>query len=191
MSRPRYLAGSIFGPGPRRPLGRVARESWLTAVAQAARSNSHLARVARALADFLGADGRCDPALPTIARRAGCARCGVIRNIAKLCKLGLLRRVRRVIRTVGGVEQTSNAYELTFPPPPDPPEELPAAPAAPVMSKPQPKKDSDLHLEGLRSGLHLAAEAMARGVDLLARRREQFARRMSAEYAARWRKAPT
>ena len=63
---------------------------------------------------FLGAGGRCDPSLDTLARLAGCARSTCAEALKRLEAAGLVRRVARwrAVAANGGVVvvQLSNAY---------------------------------------------------------------------------------
>ncbi|HEX2939589.1 MAG TPA: helix-turn-helix domain-containing protein [Rhodopila sp.] len=109
--------GSLFGPGPRRPLDREqrARFRFLINVHHRAGRLSRAARdVAEALVRRLGVDGQCDPAHSTLADDAGCSDRTVRRALDALRGLGLVAWVRRLVRTGWRVAQTSNSYLLAL-----------------------------------------------------------------------------
>jgi len=75
-SHPRpWHRGSVFGPGPRRPLDRNQRARFRYLLALHARENrisSKCEKVGLALLKRHGPDGRCDPTQATLAADAGC-----------------------------------------------------------------------------------------------------------------------
>ncbi|MDT7952398.1 MAG: hypothetical protein RQ966_12920 [Acetobacteraceae bacterium] len=134
--RPRrgWHHGSLYGPGPRRPLSAGARRAWLARAELERRAGALTAlhvEVGRALLRRLGADGRCDPAHVTLAADAGCGERTVRRALAALRALGMLTWEQRIERRAwpeGGqgasrAEQVSNAYALV----------LPTAPVSPLL----------------------------------------------------------
>lgn len=109
--------GSIFGPGIRSPLDREARVVWrarLELHRRAGRVTALHAEIARALLRRLGADGRLDPSLATIAADAGASVRTVQRALDALARCGLLSWCRRLVRAGWRAAQTSNAYALTL-----------------------------------------------------------------------------
>jgi hypothetical protein len=106
---------SVFGDGPRRPLGREQRARFKFLLNAHARAN-HLPakqeKVGWALLKRLGADGRCDPTHDTLAADTGISSRTVRRATDTMADLGLLRWQTRLVRAGWRVEQTSNAYEL-------------------------------------------------------------------------------
>ena len=76
------------------------------------------AQLGRVLVDMLGADGRLDPCLETLAARAGVAVSTVKAALAQLRAFGFVDWTRRLVRgpdTGWRAEQTSNAYVLRVP----------------------------------------------------------------------------
>src|SRR5690242_6388981 len=117
--------GSLFGPGPRRPLDRNDRARYrylLNAHRRAGRLTPSGQLVGTALLRRVGEDGQCDPAQATLATDAGCGERTVRRALAALRGIGLLRWQTRLVRNGWRAEQTSNAYELV-------PSAVPIAPA--------------------------------------------------------------
>jgi hypothetical protein len=92
------------------PGGR-GRIIWLFHLGQISRAGRD---VGLAMADFLGADGRCDPSHDAIARRAHAAPRTVRTALACLSRLGVLSWVRRLVRIGDCVAQNSNAYVLVL-----------------------------------------------------------------------------
>lgn len=114
----RWHKGSLFGPGPRRPLDRngKARWRWLVRVAaRASRITPKAEWVAEELLDHLGTDGRCDPSYERIASTGDFCSKTAERAVERLEGLSLLRKQRRLVRRGWRTEQTSNAYELIIP----------------------------------------------------------------------------
>jgi len=110
-----WRRGSLFGPGPRRPLDREQRARFrylLNAHRRARRLTPLTELVGNALVRRLGVDGQCDPAHDTIAADAGCSARTVRRATARMRDLGLLRWQMRLVRAGWRTEQSSNAYEL-------------------------------------------------------------------------------
>lgn len=109
--------GSLFGPGPRRPLDRNERARYrflLNAHRRAGRLTPCGQLVGTALLRRLGEDGECDPAHATLAEDAGCCERTVRRALVAMRLLGLLHWVNRLVRVeLWRAEQTSNAYVLT------------------------------------------------------------------------------
>ncbi len=111
----RWRRGSLFGPGPRRPLDREQRARFrfiLHSHRRAGRLTRAAEDVGEALVKRLGVDGQCDPAHATLAADAGCCERTVRRATASMRALGILRWTMRLVRAGWRVEQTSNAYEL-------------------------------------------------------------------------------
>ena len=77
-------------------------------------------KLGRIMVDMLGADGRLDPSVKTLAARASVDPSTVTRSLARLRDLGFVTWVRRLVRGADSgwrVEQTSNAYALCLPSP--------------------------------------------------------------------------
>lgn len=113
-SRP-WHRGSLFGPGPRRPLDREQRARFkflLRAHARARRISAKCEWVGNALLKRLSTDGQCDPAHETIAADVGCCARTVRRATSAMRALGLLRWRRRLVRVGWRCAQTSNSYLL-------------------------------------------------------------------------------
>ncbi len=110
-----YHSGSLFGPGPRRPLDREQRARFrflLTAHRRARRLTPHAELIGNALVKRLSVDGQCDPGHDTIAADVGCCARTVRRALDALRGLGLLVWQRRIVREGWRTAQTSNAYLL-------------------------------------------------------------------------------
>ena len=115
--------GSLFGPGPRRPLDREqrARFRYLLNMHRRARHLTPLAEiVGNVLVKRLSVDGQCDPAHDTIAADAGCCARTVRRALDALKALGLVVWQRRIVRAGWRTSQTSNAYILALSANPEP-----------------------------------------------------------------------
>ena len=114
----RYHHVSIFGPGPRVPLDRE-QQAVFRAKLKLARRPGRLtiagAEIGRVLLNMMGADGRLDPMLDTIAKKARVCRSTVQRALDQLKALGFLDWTRRLVRDRDGTRQTSNAYVLMVP----------------------------------------------------------------------------
>ena len=114
----RYHHVSIFGPGPRVPLDRE-QQAVFRAKLKLARRPGRLtiagAEIGRVLLNMMGTDGRLDPMLDTIAKKARVCRSTVQRAIDQLKALGFLDWTRRLVRDRDGTRQTSNAYVLMVP----------------------------------------------------------------------------
>ena len=114
----RYHHASIFGPGPRVPLDRE-QQAVFRAKLKLARQPGRLtiagAEIGRLLLNMMGADGRLDPMLDTIAKKARVCRSTVQRALDQLRALGFLDWTRRLVRDRDGTRQTSNAYVLMVP----------------------------------------------------------------------------
>ena len=110
-----YHSGSLFGPGPRRPLDREQRARFrylLTAHRRARRLTPHAELIGNTLVKRLGTDGQLDPSHDTIASDVGCCARTVRRALDALKAVGLVVWQRRIVRDGWRVEQTSNAYVL-------------------------------------------------------------------------------
>src|SRR3954454_22481547 len=110
-----WHAGSLFTPGPRRPLTRDQRRIWSARLELHRRARDLTAlhvEVGRALLRRLGDDGRLDPSHATLADDAGCCERTVREALRRLNRLGLVSWLRRPVRTRDGVRQTSNSYGL-------------------------------------------------------------------------------
>jgi hypothetical protein len=116
-SHPRpWHRGSLFGPGPRRPLDRNDRAKFRYLL-DAHRRNRRLTPngqlVGNALLKRAGTEGQCDPAHATLAADVGCSIRTVKRALMAMRSLGLILWQMRLVRVDWRVEQTSNAYALT------------------------------------------------------------------------------
>ena len=89
----RYHHVSIFGPGPRVPLDRE-QQAVFRAKLKLARRPGRLtiaaAEIGRVMLNMMGADGRLDPMLDTIAEKARVCRSTVQRALDQLKALGFL-----------------------------------------------------------------------------------------------------
>jgi hypothetical protein len=118
---PKWRNGSIFGPGPRAPLDREAKAVFrakLKLARRPGRLTIACVQIAHVLLDMMGADGRLDPSVETIAIKAAVNPSTVTRALARLRELGFLAWTRRLARdaaTHWRVEQVSNAYVLRVP----------------------------------------------------------------------------
>ncbi len=118
---PTFRRDSIFGDGPRARLDREQRAVFKAKLRMQRRRNriTHTAeKVGLAMADMLGADGRLDPSIDTLAARTGCARSAVADGLNRLEDFKFLTRQRRLVRNQAGgwrCSQTSNAYVLLVP----------------------------------------------------------------------------
>ena len=118
---PKWRSGSEFGDGRRAPLDRERRAVFLAKLKLARRPGRltfAAVEIGRVLVNMLGADGRLDPCIATLARRASADPSTVVRALARLRDLGFLTWTRRLVRGVGGdwqCRQTSNAYALAVP----------------------------------------------------------------------------
>jgi hypothetical protein len=126
-----WHAGSLFVPGPRRPLSLADRCLWLGKLGNALQAQQISGKeylAGRALLAFIGDDGRLDPSQAAIAERACCSERTVRRALVRFADLGLLRWQRRLVRRPGAwrSEQASNAYELV-------PDGRPITPRAPAI----------------------------------------------------------
>jgi hypothetical protein len=108
----RYRPGSITGDGERVSLHQWERARWLFHVGALFPPDHIAARIARVLADALGAvTGRLDPTLAWIAKQAGVCERHITRGLRMLKAAGLLTsQLRRI-----GLRQTSSAYQLRLP----------------------------------------------------------------------------
>src|SRR4051812_4823369 len=101
--------GSLFGPGPRRPLDRERRARWTYLVhahTRAGRVTPKGEWVAAELLAHLSRDGRCDPSYTRLAADADTAESTVGDAIKRLAGVGLLRWQRRLDRVGEKVVQT-------------------------------------------------------------------------------------
>lgn len=118
---PKWRKGSEFGPGCRVPLDREQRAVFrakLTLQRKPGRLSSSALRLALIMLDKLGADGRLDPSIATLAELARIDQSTVVRCLGRLKACGFLDWTRRLVRCAAGgwrVEQASNAYVLTVP----------------------------------------------------------------------------
>ena len=121
-----WRRGSEYVDPPRNALDRHQRHVWRRRVVTEARVGNLPGKAiltAEALIACMGEDGQLFPSHQAIAGKAGVGLRTVARHVARMTELGLLTRIRRVVRRPwpeGGrgavrVEQTSNAYLLTFP----------------------------------------------------------------------------
>jgi hypothetical protein len=118
---PKWKSGSEFGPGRRVPLDREQRAVFrakLTMQRKPGRLSSSAVRLAQIMLAKLGADGRLDPSIATLAELARIDESTVVRCLGRLKACGFLEWTRRLIRCAAGgwrVEQATNAYVLTVP----------------------------------------------------------------------------
>lgn len=118
---PNFHKDSVFGDGPRVPLDRERRAQFRAKVRlqrRPGRLTIATAAVALVLVDMLGADGRLDPTIATLAALACVSVATVKRALADLKAFGFLWWQRRLVRSSGTgwrAEQTSNAYMLRVP----------------------------------------------------------------------------
>lgn len=117
---------SDYAPAPRVPLSREQRTDWYRRVKAEIRAG-HLPgkafQVAEALLACMGPDGLLYPSQETLAGKGRVGVRTVARHVNRMVALGLVEKHRRLVRRPwpgGGrgatrVEQTSNAYVLTFP----------------------------------------------------------------------------
>src|SRR4051812_21194168 len=116
----RWRRGSEFGEGRRVALDREQRAVWrarlrMRAYRQVGKLTVSAVQVGELLVNMLGADGRLDPCIATLATRAGVDPSTVVRALARLRECGFVTWVRRLVRDGSRVEQTSNAYVLAVP----------------------------------------------------------------------------
>jgi hypothetical protein len=118
---PRFHKDSIFGPGPRVTLDRERKAQFKAKVRlqrRPGRLTIAAAAVALVLLDMLGADGRLDPTIATLAALACVHKDTVNEAMKQLRTFGFLDWTRRLIRGSGTgwrAAQTSNAYVLRVP----------------------------------------------------------------------------
>ncbi len=120
---PKWRADSVFGPGPRVPLDRERRAVFRARLTMRAyrcpgRLTITAAAVGRILVDMLGANGRLDPSVATLARLAAVDESTVTRALARLRDCGFVTWTRRLVRDAGTAwrcAQASNAYALLVP----------------------------------------------------------------------------
>ena len=143
----KWRSASVFGQGRRVALDREQRAVF-RAKLRLARGPGRLSSTAVALGEILlrtlGADGRLDPSIATLAARLGnAAPSTVTRCLERLRQLGFLSWTRRLVRdarTGWRAAQTSNAYVLALPSPARPCDAQ-IAPAVRVsMPKRQPRE---------------------------------------------------
>ena len=118
---PKWRSGSEFGTGRRVPLDREQRAVF-RAKLRLNRRPGRLSITAVTIADIMlnmiGADGRLDPSIATLAELARVEASTVIRCLGRLKACGFVEWMRRLVRCAAGgwrVEQASNAYVLTVP----------------------------------------------------------------------------
>ena len=120
---PKWRKDSEFGSGPRVPLDRERRAVFRARLKMRAyrcpgRLTIAAAEVGRIMADMLGADGRLDPSIATLAHLAAVDVGTVVRALARLRECGFITWVRRLVRDAASgwrCVQTSNAYTLALP----------------------------------------------------------------------------
>lgn len=118
---PNFHKDSIFGPGPRVPLDRERKAQFkakLKLQRRPGRVTIAAAAVALVLLDMLGADGRLDPTVATLATLACVHKDTVNEALKQLRAFGFLDWTKRLIRGPGTgwrAAQTSNAYVLRVP----------------------------------------------------------------------------
>ena len=121
-----WRKGSTYSDPPRNQLDRGQRHLWRRRVVAEARSGKLPGKAiltAEALLTCMGEDGQLYPSHQALAEKAGVGLRTVARHLERMEAIGLLTRIRRLVRRPwpeGGrgavrVEQTSNAYMLTFP----------------------------------------------------------------------------
>jgi hypothetical protein len=117
---PKWKTG-IFGQGPRAPMNREARavfKAKLQLQRRPGRLTIATAAIGRVLVDMLGADGRLDPSLATIAEKARVSVATVKRALVQLRQCGFITWTRRLVRCAASgwrTEQASSAYVLVIP----------------------------------------------------------------------------
>jgi hypothetical protein len=107
--------GSVFGPGPRKPLDGNQKARWRFRVSLEARAGRITPKGEWVLDDLLkhlARDGRCDPSHERLAAGAHTDASTVLRTLKAAAALGLLTWQRRIVRTGWRTAQTSNAYAL-------------------------------------------------------------------------------
>jgi hypothetical protein len=120
-SRQRWHRASVFGPGPRMPMCRESRavfKAKLLLQRRPGRLTIATAVIGRIMVDMLGADGRLDPALATIAEKARVSVATVKRALAQLRDCGFLSWTRRLVSDATSgwrIEQATNGYRLSVP----------------------------------------------------------------------------
>ena len=118
---PKWKRDSEFGPGRRVPFDRerlAVFRAQLTLHRRPGRLTSTCVLIGQALAGMIGADGRLDPSVQSLAARVGVCRSTATRALARLRECGFLDWTRRLVRDVASgwrTEQASNAYELKLP----------------------------------------------------------------------------
>jgi len=118
---PQWRRNSVFGMGRRVPLDRERRAQFrakLRLQRRPGRLTLAAVQIGRILLDMLGADGRLDPSVATLATKAAVHPSTVTRALARLKECGFLDWTRRMLRdasTGWRSEQTSNAYVLCLP----------------------------------------------------------------------------
>src|SRR4051794_35425230 len=118
---PCWKNSSIFGTGRRVPLDREQRAQFrakLQLNRRPGRLTIAAAHIGRILVDKLGADGRLDPSIETLATLAAVDASTVKRALAQLKAFGFLDWMRRLVRNVSTgwrCEQGTNAYVLSVP----------------------------------------------------------------------------
>ena len=118
---PKWRSGSEFGDGRRVPLDREQRAVFLAQLKLARRPGRltlAALEIGRILVNKLGADGRLDPCIATLARLACVNPSTVVRALARLKELGFVTWTRRLVRDAANdwqCRQTSNAYALAVP----------------------------------------------------------------------------
>jgi hypothetical protein len=113
--------GSLFGPGPRRPLNREQRAVWrarLTLFRRARKLTPLYEDIGLAMLKRLSADGQLDPSHQTVADDVGCNARSVRRALTAFRACGLICWVQRLVRTGWRCVQTSNSYMMTIGHPP-------------------------------------------------------------------------
>lgn len=121
-----WRRGSTYSDPPRNQLDRGQRHLWRRRVVAEARAGNLPGKAiltAEALIACMGEDGQLYPSHQALAGKAGIGLRTVARHLERMAALGLLVQIRRLVRRPwpeGGrgavrVEQTSNAYALTFP----------------------------------------------------------------------------
>jgi hypothetical protein len=122
-----WRRGSDYSRPPRRALDRGQRHVWRRRVVAEVRAGNLPGKAvltSEAMLACMGEDGTLCPSHAAIAGKAGVGERTVARHIDRMVELGLMRKHRRLVRLPwpeGGrgatrVQQTSNAYELLFPP---------------------------------------------------------------------------
>ena len=194
-----WRRGSEYADPPRNRLDRGQRHVWRRRVVAEVRAGNLPGKAiltAEVLIACIGECGELFPSHAAIAGKAGVGLRTVARHLARMAELGLLTRIRRLVRRPwpeGGcgavrVEQTSNAYLLTFPAAAVAPRcrRLPIRPAtmgiSPIARQPH---NTDCHIGPVEAGRRISPEPAGDRMPALAALEAVRVAREAA-MAARW-----